>query len=248
MYGNENFTMLMGGVASKTGYNFELKNGRFIIQPNLLLSYTFVNTFDYTSASNLNIMPEPLHALQVHPYVKFIQNTENGWQPYLAGGFVYNVMGQTQIRVADLYGNNVQLPALSIKPYAEYGLGIQKLWNDKYTGFMQAMARSGGRNGISFTMGFRIALGDDDKKIEEVKFDKNIKTVSNKTIINNKTEKFVKDKEPNNVLPTVKITSTAKVEKPVKNQKANKEENFKGINKYLLKFSDFFCQPAVSKK
>ena len=169
MYGDENFTMLMSGVASRTGYNFEFKEGGFIIQPNLLLSYTYINTFDYTNAANVRIKPEPLHAIQVHPYIKFIRNTKSGWQPYLAAGFVYNVMGQTQTGVSDLYGNNVQLPALSIKPYAEYGLGIQKLWNDKFTGFMQGMIRSGGRNGIAITLGFRWALGPEKPKKEPPK-------------------------------------------------------------------------------
>ena len=289
MYGSEDFTMLMGGVASKTGYNFEFNDGRFIIQPNLLLSYTFINTFDYTNAANVRINAEPLHALQVHPYVKFIQNTESGWQPYLAGGFVYNVMGQTQIRVADLYGNNVELPALSIKPYAEYGLGIQKLWNDKYTGFLQAMARSGGRNGIAFTMGFRIALGDDGKKIEKVKTDDNIKTVSNVT----KTEKSkkvkaekparVKTEKPSKIKaekpvkvetkvpekvqtneiilkteviqPAVKTEAGAKVETPAKiktktlakSQQPDNEEHHSFIYNWMLKFSNFFCQPSAAK-
>lgn len=37
MYGNEDFPMLMTGVASKSGYNFEMKEGRFVIQPNFLM-------------------------------------------------------------------------------------------------------------------------------------------------------------------------------------------------------------------
>ena len=142
-------------------------------------------------------------------------------------------MGQSQIRVADLYGNNVQLPALSIKPYAEYGLGVQRLWNDKYTGFLQAMARSGGRNGIAFTMGFRIALGDDGKKVEKVKADNNIKTVSNKT----KTKKPAK----------VKNEITTKVETPDKVQPMTKEEHHSFIYNWMLKLSNFFALPSTTK-
>ena len=37
--------MLMAGVAAKTGYNWELADGKFIVQPNYLMSYSFVNTF-----------------------------------------------------------------------------------------------------------------------------------------------------------------------------------------------------------
>ena len=39
MFGREDFAMLMSGVASKTGYNIELAKGKFIIQPNFLMSY-----------------------------------------------------------------------------------------------------------------------------------------------------------------------------------------------------------------
>ena len=33
MYGNEDYTMLMGGIGSKSGYNFEFKDGKYILQP-----------------------------------------------------------------------------------------------------------------------------------------------------------------------------------------------------------------------
>ncbi len=166
MYGQEDFTMLLSGIASKTGYSFEFKDGKYIIQPNLLLSYTFINTFNYTTAAGLRMHPEAVHAIQINPSIKFIINTKSGWQPYIAGGFAYNILGKSQSQVNDLYGNNTELPALSIKPYAEYGVGIQKLWNDKYAGFLQVMMRNGGRNGVSLSAGFRWAIGK-EKKSEE---------------------------------------------------------------------------------
>ena len=69
--------MFVTGIGNKLGYNFEFKDGKFIIQPNLLLSYTFVNTFDYTNAAGLKIKSDPLHALQIAPGIKFIMNTES---------------------------------------------------------------------------------------------------------------------------------------------------------------------------
>ena len=53
MYGSENYTMLIAGIGNKTGYNFEFKKGRIILQPNFLISYTFVNTFDYNNAAGV---------------------------------------------------------------------------------------------------------------------------------------------------------------------------------------------------
>ncbi len=57
--------------------------------------------------------------------------------------------------------NGVRLPEMGIKPYVEYGLGIQKNWKDHFTAFGQAMVRNGGRNGIALTSGFRWSLGRD---------------------------------------------------------------------------------------
>ena len=164
MYGSENFTTLMAGIASKTGYNFEFNNGKFIIQPSYMMSYSFINTFDYTNAAGVNIKSDPLHTIQIHPTIKFIGNLKNGWQPYASVGMVWNLLNETKVTA-----NNVALPQMSIKPYVEYGVGIQKTYKDRFTGFVQAMIRNGGRNGIALSFGFKWAIGKDNKRIEQVK-------------------------------------------------------------------------------
>ncbi len=45
--------------------------------------------------------------------------------------------------------NDVILPKMSVNPYVEYGLGLQRNWHDRFTGYLQAMVRNGGRNGVS---------------------------------------------------------------------------------------------------
>lgn len=159
MYGDENFPMLMAGVASKTGYNFEFKGGKFIIQPSLLLSYTFVNTFDYTNAGGVKIDAQPLHAMQISPNIRFSLNTENGWQPYFLFGANWNLMNNSE----NFLANATALPELSIRPYFHYGLGVQKLFNDNFTGYAQVMLRHGGRNGIAATAGMRYLFGHTPK-------------------------------------------------------------------------------------
>lgn len=155
MYGNENFAMLMAGVGNKTGYNFEFKDGLFILQPAMLLSYSFINTFDYTNAAGLRIESDPLHAIQLSPGIKFILNTQSGWQPYLAVDMVWNILDETRVKA-----NDVRLPDMSIKPYVSYGLGVQKRFNnDRYTAFGQTMVHNGGRRGVSLTFGFRWKVG-----------------------------------------------------------------------------------------
>ena len=154
MYGSEDIPMLMAGVASKTGYNWEVAKGKLIIQPSYLMSYTFVNTFNYTNAAGVKIESDPLNAIQIAPGVKFIGNLKNGWQPYINLRMVWNLMDKTDFTAA-----NTSLPELSIKPYFEYGLGVQKRWGERFTGFGQAMLRAGGRTGVGLGFGFRWALG-----------------------------------------------------------------------------------------
>ncbi|MBE7713446.1 MAG: hypothetical protein E7Z87_06860 [Cyanobacteria bacterium SIG26] len=163
MYGQDNFTMLMAGVASRSGYNFEFKEGKYIIQPNWLMSYSYINTFDYTNAAGVKVDSDPMHAIQLKPSLKFIANAKNGWQPYASVGMVWSIMDQT-----DFTANGHRLPSMSMKPYVEYGVGVQKRWKDKFTGFLQAMIRNGGRNGIILTAGFRWSLGKEGKPIEKV--------------------------------------------------------------------------------
>lgn len=163
MYGTDNYTMLMAGVGNKTGYNFEFKEGKIIIQPSMLLSYTFVNTFDYTNAAGVRIKNDPLHAIQIAPGVKFIVNTKNGWQPYIGVNMIWNLLDKSKVSA-----NDVRLPEMSIKPYVQYGVGIQKRFKDRYMAFGQAMIQNGGRNGISLTAGFRWAIGKEGKPLEKV--------------------------------------------------------------------------------
>ena len=155
MYGSENYTMLMAGIGNKLGYNFEFKQGKYILQPNFLMSYSFINTFDYNNAAGLKIQSDPLHALQLSPGIKFIMNTKNGWQPYLAVNMVWNILDKTKVTA-----NDVRLPSMSIDPYVSYGAGIQKCFkDDRFTAYGQAMIHNGGRNGISLTAGFRWKVG-----------------------------------------------------------------------------------------
>lgn len=154
MYGSEDFTMLMTGIASKTGYNFEFAKGKFIVQPNYLASYSFVNTFDYRNAAGVKITSDPLNAFNIAPGIKLIGNLKNSWQPYFSAQMVWSLMDDTHFEA-----QNVNLPELSVKPYVQYGLGIQKRWGERFTGFFQAMARNGGRSGVALSLGLRWTLG-----------------------------------------------------------------------------------------
>lgn len=151
--GRDEFTMLNTGIAQKTGYNFETLDRRLIIQPSLITSYSFINTFDYTTSSNVDINSDPLHAIHIEPQIKFIGNFKDYLQPYLSVSMVWNIIDDTKFRANDVY-----LPELSVKPFVQYGVGVQKRWGDRLTGFLEGMIRNGGRNGIALMFGFRISI------------------------------------------------------------------------------------------
>lgn len=154
-FGSENFPILMTGAAWKSGYNWGLFNNKFVIQPSYMMSYTFVNVFDYTNGAGVKVTQDPLNAIEIIPGLRLIGNLKNGWQPYLGVNMTWNIMDKTKF-----YANEVALTQLSVKPFVEYGAGIQKRYGDRFTGFGQAMLRNGGRNGIAFTVGLRWALGN----------------------------------------------------------------------------------------
>ena len=154
MYGHEDFGMIMTGAAIKTGYNWELFNGKFIIQPSYMMSYSFVKSFDYTNSAGVRMDSDPLNAIHFEPGLKFIGNFKNGWQPYAGISVVWNAMAKSAFMA-----NDVSLPDLSIKPYIKYGLGLRKVWGEKFTGYLQAYFTGGGRNGIGLQAGFRWTLG-----------------------------------------------------------------------------------------
>lgn len=153
-FGSDQFPILMTGAAWKSGYNWGLFNNKMVIQPSYMMSYTFVNVFDYTNSAGVKVSQDPLNAIEIIPGLRIIGNLKNGWQPYLGVNMTWNIMDRTKF-----YANEVALTELSVKPYVEYGVGLQKRYGDRFTGFGQAMLRNGGRNGIALTLGLRWALG-----------------------------------------------------------------------------------------
>ena len=152
--GRENIPMFMTGIASKTGYNFEFKQGKFIVQPSILLSYSFIHSFAHDNGKGDRVSSSPLHAIQVAPGIKLIANLKNGWQPYLNVNMRWNIIDKTHFSLED-----VTIPDMSIDPYVEYGLGLQRKWGERFTGFGQAMIRNGGRNGVMLSFGFKWLIG-----------------------------------------------------------------------------------------
>lgn len=166
--GNNDLTMLATGLASKTGYNWEILNGKLIVQPSWTMSYTFISPLEnYTLGNGVEITNRNLNAIQLAPGLKLIGNLPHGWQPYINLKMLWNIIDETKVKAG-----YVNLPETSVKPYFEYGLGAQKIVGERFTGFGQAMFKAGGRNGVSFTLGARYALGELEDKHQAKNFKK----------------------------------------------------------------------------
>lgn len=157
--GEQTFSLFITSVASKSGYNFEFKQGKYILQPNLLVDYIYALSSDFISSDGKSSTGDPLNSIHVSPGVKLIGNFKGGWQPYLSLSETWTLMDSPAI-----YKNGVLQARVSINPYVEYGGGLQRKWKDRYTSFGQILFRGGGRNGVSFYFGFRYAFGKDLKK------------------------------------------------------------------------------------
>ncbi len=83
---------------------------------------------------------------------------------------MWNIIGETRYKAAD-----TRLPELSVKPYVQYGAGVQKSWSERFTAYFQTMIRNGGRTGIVLECGFRWTLGKDSA--QKTKTSGNNKTV-----------------------------------------------------------------------
>ena len=67
---------------------------------------------------------------------------------------IWNILDKTNVKA-----NDTRLPEMSIDPYLQYGLGLQKPLKNNYLAYAQAMIHSGGRNGISLSAGLRWKIG-----------------------------------------------------------------------------------------
>jgi len=142
-FGNEDLKIFAAGVASKAGYNFKFSEGKYVLQPALTASYSYIYTKDYTGASNVRIASDPLHAIQLEPEVKFIARLSDGWRPYAGIGIAMSFFDETQFDA-----NEISLPEISVDPYLTYRLGVTKSFTEELSAHVQVYATSGGREGF----------------------------------------------------------------------------------------------------
>ena len=151
--GHETFDMYTTGIASKTGYNMPFSHGKFIVQPNFVMSYSYVDVPDYTNAQGVKIRSKPISAVQLEPGLKLIANIGSGWQPYVGASYVRNLHDKTYFKA-----DGFKLPEFETKAFMKYKLGLRKTFNDNSVGYIQFDAVDIGREGYAGLAGLRISF------------------------------------------------------------------------------------------
>lgn len=141
------------GVASKSAYNIHLP-WDFILQPTLYMAYNYVGASAIDSNyGNLFYKIDPLNAFSIAPGVNLIWQKET-FSIYAMFQTMFSINAYTSGTVAE-----IDLPHVGIRdPYFEYGLGVSKFFKDRFSGYAQAVARSGSRKGIGFQLGMNMKL------------------------------------------------------------------------------------------
>lgn len=139
--GQTYFDSYGANAAFKAGLNFTSEEGLITFQPSVMGSYSFIafeeveNILDYENA----------HIWQVAPQALMLFDLGRGCEPYL------KVLGSySRMIKQDKSSSNV--PDVYIKPYIEYGFGLQTQWIAA-TSFIELTWRSGGLDGFALRAG-----------------------------------------------------------------------------------------------
>lgn len=141
------------GTAAKAAYNFH-PTKRFIVQPNLLASYTmFGEQKWYTGYGDMTMYSKMLNGVNVAPGLNLIYGRET-WSIYATVQYFYNILGQDSG-----YAGHVSLPDIGMRHgYLEYGFGFTKTWKDRFSAYAQFVIRNAGRTGVGVQGGLMYKL------------------------------------------------------------------------------------------
>lgn len=150
---NNKFTSYLGGIGLKTGYDYALGKG-VVLQPNLYGSYTYIRSDDYKTSNNARVKFGGMHNYELAPGLKLSKKFATGTGIYAKGRYVFN-FNEGQKAMA----NDIRIPAVELKNYAEFGLGAEQDWPDNGGRvFMEITRREGGREGWNGLVGAKWAF------------------------------------------------------------------------------------------
>ena len=148
-WGKDKFDTKVITLATKTGV--DVKKDAWTITPSLLLSYTGLDTDDYTAKSGTKVENKFMNVFTVAPELKVAKDFGEGLNGYAKVAYKMFFYDNNKIEADD-----VLMPAMSVKPYVEYGVGATKTWSDDMATFAEINRHDGGRTGWDLNLGLKL--------------------------------------------------------------------------------------------
>lgn len=152
--GNDDTLGYFAGGAIKTAYNWRFARD-WSLQPNFLVAYNFFGKENWHSDfGQMGMMSGMLNGINIAPGVNLIWEKET-FSIYGTLQYMYNINQYVGGRAG-----NVILPHVHMdRGYIQYGLGFNKKFGDRFSGFLQAVIRNVGRTGVGLQAGFQWQFG-----------------------------------------------------------------------------------------
>lgn len=151
---SDNTFNYFAGAATKAAYNIRLHKD-WVLQPNLFVSYNYFGQQNWHSKfGQMGMMAGDLNGVNIAPGLNLIWEKDT-FSAYGTLQYMYNINGACGGRAG-----NVGLPQVEMeRGYIQYGLGINKRFTDRASGYLQAVLRNVGRTGVGFQAGFNFMIG-----------------------------------------------------------------------------------------
>ena len=153
-FGKDKFDTKVVSLAGKVGV--DLKDGEWTLTPAINLAYTGIDTDDYTTKAGTKIENKFMNVFTVAPELKVAKDFGTGLEGYAKTAYKMFFFDNSKIRA-----NDVLLPAMSVKPYVEYGIGLKKDWSQEewnpkdVTSYAEISRHDGGREGWDINLGLK---------------------------------------------------------------------------------------------
>ncbi len=118
LLGKQSFNNVTAGLALKSGYNFKFYQELLAIEPNCLISYSFVNSSFKRNDGYKFLTDKSLGGWQINPGIKMIGNVSDSLKLDVHANMVWNWINDRNKGIAE--------QKEKIKPYVNYGLGVEK--------------------------------------------------------------------------------------------------------------------------
>jgi hypothetical protein len=152
-HGRESFNLQTMGTAARIGYDIPFKC-KHHIQPILNASFTYINTENYTNAAGVYMRSKRFTPVQIAPELRYIGDIKYNVQVNANVMGVWTLNGRTQFDAGD-----TALPRLSVDPYIQYGVGIQKKMTDDFSIGFDLYGKSLGVKEVGGVLTFKWDLG-----------------------------------------------------------------------------------------